>query len=545
MSAREIIALLFLGATFAGGAFMAGCSKGPENGGGAQAAKKLYTCGMHPQVIQDHPGDCPICGMKLTPVREAAGATNASSDQSAQPGERKSQTIAIDSVTIQNMGIRTAIVTRGPLRRNLRAVGMIDYNETTSVGVTAKFKGSIEKLYVNAVGQPVMRGDPLFDMESPKLCRAQTDYLLATSPPANARPDAQAIQTRARARLKSFDISDEQIAELEQTRQPRKTLRVLAPQDGLVIEMNVVEGQIVRAGTKLCRLADLGMVWIHADIYEQDLVYLQPGQEATVTLSHLPDREFRGRVACISPKVDGKTHSARVRMEFQNPGGFLKPGMAASLNLVCELEPSALLIPDMAILRSGETTTVFVALDGGKFEPRRVTLGPGAEQDEYQVLSGVSEGERIVTSGQFMLDSESQLREALQKMMPPRQAAGRAERETAGVSSIHGAINAAPSVTPAAVKYICPLPEHVSIQYDQPGKCPLCGTTLAPVSQATLKRLQPGGEIIYYTCPMPEHNEARFDKPGPCPKCGLTLIPVMEAPPLSGSDGARGHTAMP
>ncbi|HXP60835.1 MAG TPA: efflux RND transporter periplasmic adaptor subunit, partial [Dongiaceae bacterium] len=369
------------------------------------------------------------------------------------------------------------------------------------------------------------------------LYRAQTEYLLATRPPANARPGAEEIQTRARARLKAFDTSDEQLAELEQTREPQKALRILAPQDGLVIDLNVVEGQSVGAGMKLCRLADLGRVWMHADIYEQDLAYLQPGQEATVTLSYLPDREFRGRVAYITPSVDERTHSARVRMEFQNPGGFLKPGMAASVKLVCELEPSALLIPDMAILRSGETTTVFVALDGGKFDPRTVTLGPRAEPDDYQVLSGVSEGERIVTSGQFMLDSESQLREALQKMRPPR--------EAAAARSTPGAMNAAPTVTPGAVKYLCPVPEHVSIQYDQAGKCPLCGTTLVAVSPATLKRVQPGGAIIYYTCPMPEHGDARSDQPGQCSKCGMTLIPIMEAQPLTGADGGRGHGAMP
>ena len=207
-------------------------------------------------------------------------------------------------------------------------------------------------------------------------------------------------------------------------RQPQKTLRILAPQDGFVVEKNVTEGQMVDAGMKIYRLADLGLVWVQADIYEQDLAYIKLGQEATVTLSYLPDREFRGRVTYIYPNVDEKTRTARVRMEFHNPGYFLKPGMFATVKIVSELEPSVLLVPDMAILRSGEKTTVFVALEGGKFDPRTVTLGPQAENDEYQVLSGLSEGERIVTSGQFMLDSESQLREAIQKMLEPKKASG-------------------------------------------------------------------------------------------------------------------------
>jgi multidrug efflux pump subunit AcrA (membrane-fusion protein) len=520
---NKITTLLFLIATIGAGVFVAGCSKDHDHGGATatQQSKTLYTCGMHPQVIQDHPGNCPICGMKLTPIRN-----------------NESQTIAIDPVTIQNMGIRTATVTRGPLRRVIRTFGVVDYNETTLGEVTTKFKGWIEKLYVNATGQLVMRGDPLFEIYSPELYSAQVEYLLAAGPPANAAPDVDEIRNSARTKLKFFDISDGQIAELEKTRQPQKTLRILAPQDGFVIEKNVVEGQMVEPGMKIYRLADLGLVWVQADIYEQDLVYLKLGQEATMTLSYLPDREFRGRVTYIYPNVDEKTRTAHVRMEFHNPGYFLKPGMFATVKVVSELEPSVLLIPDMAILRSGEKTTVFVALDGGKFDPRAVTLGPQAENDEYQVLSGLSEGERIVTSGQFMLDSESQLREAIQKMQEPEKAS---ERERIGAPSTLNAANASPSATAGAVKYICPMPEHVSIAYDHPGKCPICGMTLVPVSEATLKKLQPGGKVLYYTCPMPEDSDVRSDKPGNCPKCGMTLIPVMEAPPAThpGSDRTR------
>jgi rubrerythrin len=216
--------------------------------------------------------------------------------------------------------------------------------------------------------------------------------------------------------------------------------------------------------------------------------------------------------------------------------------MFATVQVTSELEPSALLVPDMAILRSGENTTVFVALDGGKFDPRTVTLGPQAENDNYQVLSGLKEGERIVTSGQFMLDSESQLREAIQKMRGER-----GERGSVGASvsaEMSDTVHAqpaphAPDAQPApdapsfdtSVKYICPMPEHISIEYDHPGKCPICGMTLVPVSQATLKKLQPGGKLLYYTCPMPEHSDVHENKPGKCPKCGMTLIPVMEAPP--------------
>ena len=589
-----------------------------------QAAKTLYTCGMHPQVIQDKPGNCPICGMKLQPVRKQpgpstsaaktgerkilyykssmmAGETNsapakdsmgmdmvpvygdegsgAKTGASAKTGERKikyykstmtpgeisptprkdnmgmdmvpvyedeaaaaeSSTIAIDPVTTQNMGIRTAIVTRGPLRREIRTVGVIDYNETKLADVTTKFKGWIEKLYVNATGQLVMKGDPLFEIYSPELYSAQIEYLLATDPSNKSGTGSDSLKISALTKLKFFDISDEQIAELEKTRKATKTLQIVAPQDGFVVEKMVVQGQMVDAGMKIYRLADLGLVWVQAQIYEQDLVYLKLGQEATVTLSYMPDREFRGRVTYVYPNVDEKTRTARVRMEFHNPGYFLKPGMFATVRVRSELEASALLAPDMAILRSGEKTTVFVALDGGKFDPRTVTLGPQAENDNYQVLSGLSEGERIVTSGQFMLDSESQLREAIQKMLEPKKTAAAAPTTNTMPGMQHEGMpgtshevmpGMAAATTNATVKYICPMPEHVSIQYEQPGKCPVCGMTLVPVSQATLQKLQPGGKLLYYTCPMPEHSDVHETKAGKCPKCGMALIPVMEAPPL-------------
>ena len=493
--------------------------------GDASKEKTLYTCGMHPQVVQDHPGNCPICGMKLTPIRAGGGA--ATPDSSA---------IAIDSVTVQNMGIRTALVTRGPLRRTIRTVGVIGYDETMLADVTTKFKGWVEKLYANATGQLVMCGDPLFEIYSPEIYSAQREYVLALEQETDAKGRAE-LKTSALTKLRFFDVPDDQIAELERTHQPQKTIRILAPQDGFVAEKMVVQGQMVDPGMKLYRLADLGLVWVQAQIYEQDLAYIQLGQEATVTLAYLPDREFRGRVTYIYPSVDEKTRTAMVRMEFHNPGYFLKPGMFATVHLLSELEPSAVLVPDMAILRSGEKSTVFVALPGGKFEPRAVTLGPQAENDYYQVLSGVKEGERIVISGQFMLDSESQLREAIQKMTKPGGNESPAPDTKAVEVAMPGRLpgRAAAASGAAEVKYICPMPEHVSLEYNHPGKCPLCSMALVPVSAAMLQKLQPGGKLLYYTCPMSEHSDIHESKPGKCPKCGMTLIPVMQAPPIQGA----------
>mgnify|MGYP002789745033 CR=1 FL=1 len=352
-------------------------------------------------------------------------------------------------------------------------------------------------------------------------------------------PGTESLRATALTKLRFFDISDEQIAELEKTRHARKTLRVSAPRDGIVVEKMAVEGQMVDAGMKLYRLADLGIVWVQAQVFEQDLAFVRLGQEATVSLSYLPDRKFRGRVTYVYPTVDEKTRTARVRMEFHNPGYFLKPGMFATVELQAELAESAILVPDMAVLRSGEKNTVFVALDGGKFEPRTVTLGPRAENNFYQVLSGLNEGERVVTSGQFMLDSESQLREAIQKMLQPGAVATTNEHAGHGVTST----NAASAVASPDIAYICPMPEHVALKYPKPGKCPLCGMVLVPVTTELLAKIQPGGRVEHYTCPMPEHADVKLDQPGKCPRCGMTLIPMMQSPqPATAKPAAHeGH----
>jgi Cu(I)/Ag(I) efflux system membrane fusion protein len=555
----KIIPVLLLAAVTSAGVFFAGCSKDGDVNPAANASKgkTLYTCGMHPQIIQDHPGNCPICGMKLTPIRKQAGtgapaerkvayykSTMNPGETSPQPGKdsmgmdmvpvyenaaNESQTIAIDPSTIQTMGIRTAEVTRGPLRRVIRTVANVDYDETALAEVTTKYKGWIEKLYVDATGALVNPGDPLFEIYSPELYSAQTEYLSALGAESGTpAAEDRALRDSARTKLKFYDISDAQIAELEKTRTAKKTLTVTAPISGFVVEKSIVAGQMVDSGMKLYRLADVGVVWVYAQVYEQDLSAVQLGQEATMTLSYLPDRKFRGRVTYVYPTVDEKTRTARVRMEFHNPGYFLKPGMFATVELVADLAPSALLVPDSAVLRSGAKNTVFIALPGGKFEARTVALGSSAENNQDQVLSGLSEGERIVTSGQFMLDSESQLREAIQKMNNPG--------VTAPVESAPGTneTNSTVVIGTGADKmvYVCPMPEHVSIEYDHPGKCPICAMALVPVTKSLLEKIQPGGKVLYYTCPMPEHSDVHADKPGKCPHCGMTLIPVMSAATL-------------
>jgi membrane fusion protein, copper/silver efflux system len=556
----KTISCLLLIAAVGADVILAGCSRSHDHDGTAaiQGVKTLYTCGMHPQVIQDHPGNCPICGMKLTPIRKQAGGTQTgqrkvkfykstlspeetsptpakdSMGMDMQPvseeaaGVADSSVLAIDPVTRQNMNLRVTRLACGPLRKTIRTFGAIDYNETALTDVTTKFKGWAEKLYVDATGQLVHRGDPLFEVYSPELYSAQVEYLLVLGQSSTNDAGTKLLRETAANKLKFYDISDAQIAELARTRVPRKTLQVVAPMDGFATEKAVVQGQMVEPGTKLYRLANLEIIWVLAQIYEQDLRYVQLGQEAVVKLSSLPDRVFRGRVTYVYPNVDEKTRAARVRLEFENPGYFLKPGMFVSVEINAEIERSTLLVPDSAVLRSGTKNTVFVALEGGKFDARAVVLGAEADDGFHQVISGLNEGERVVASGQFMLDSESQLREAIQKMGRPSDESNASTPAAAPTNTERQTAPAKPLAE--SIVYVCPMPEHVSITYDHSGKCPICGMALVPVTPGDLKKLQPGGKVLYYTCPMPEHGEVHQDKPGKCPICAMTLIPVMSAP---------------
>lgn len=486
----------------------ASCSKQPA---AAPGGKTLYTCSMHPQIIQDKPGNCPICGMKLEPIRkQAAPAASPSPDvkrikyykstmlpgeMSTKPGKdsmgmdmvpvyedaasAKPNVITVDGRTVQEMGVRTALVEKGPLIRDIRALARVDFDETAVSDVNVREAGWVEHLYVSSVGQLVHRGQPLFDFFSPELLVAEKEYLLAIERGADYAADTV-------VKLHSEGISNEQIATLEKTRQATRLIQIIAPRDGFVVEKNVIEGQMLERGAEIYRIADLATVWVLADVYESDLPFIKVGQDATVRLSYLSDRAFTGKVTYIYPTVDEKTRAVKVRMQFYNPGYFLKPGMYASAEIHAELDPDTVLVPDTAILRSGETNTVFVAQAGGTFEPRTISIGPRGSGGVFQVLGGLKPGERVVTSGQFLLDSESQLREAVQKMQGA-DSASPAPMEGSSPSTISSDSPALPAATPEQMKYVCPMPEHVSITYDHPGKCPICGMPLIPVSNATGK----------------------------------------------------------
>jgi multidrug efflux pump subunit AcrA (membrane-fusion protein) len=408
-----------------------------------RAAGQLYTCGMHPQIIKQAPGDCPICGMKLTPIRAntagaPAGERKIKHYKSTMiPGEVKpapgkdsmgmdmapvyegedassANTIQIDAATTQRMNLKTAPVARGPVRREIRAAGAVAYNEEGLRDITTKYEGWIEKLHVNTTWAAVKAGDPLFEIYLPDLYNAQLNYAVALQ----AEGDAGGTLTRAAlARLRLLDVPDEVTAELKRSGEAPRTLVFRAPADGVVIEKMAVAGQMMQPGERIYRLADLSTVWVQAQIYEKDLPFVREGQPVKIRTSYGPEKTFEGRVQLLLPQVEEQTRSVTARIVLPNPEGHLRPGMFVKADFVSQLAGDAVLVPDIAVLRSGERNTVFVALDGGFFEPREITLGARGEGNFYEVPDGLAAGERIVTSGQFMLDSESQLREAIQKML--------------------------------------------------------------------------------------------------------------------------------
>jgi Cu(I)/Ag(I) efflux system membrane fusion protein/cobalt-zinc-cadmium efflux system membrane fusion protein len=430
----------------------------------ATETKTQYTCGMHPFIIQDEPGLCPICGMKLTPLKPGTGGQQAAAVPAGErkikywqapmdptyirnePGkspmgmdlvpvyedETATGGIVIDPVTAQNMGIRTAPVERRNLARTLRTVGLVTYEESRQYSINSKIDGWIERLHVNQTGQMVRKGQPLLEIYSPELVAAQQEYLLslgyarrlAESPFPEIAEGARRLVEAARTRLAYWDISEKQIRVLEQTGQLRKTLTLYSPYHGVVTEKKTFEGMRVMAGEELLQISDISRVWVNADIYEYELPWIKVGQTASVEIPFAVGKLLKGKITYIYPYLENETRTVKARIEFPNPGLELKPDMYANVRIETQAVEGALAIPGNAVLNSGKGQTVFVARGEGRFDPRVVQTGVTDEEGYVQILAGLNDGETVVTSAQFMLDSESKLREAIQKMLEPKKEPG-------------------------------------------------------------------------------------------------------------------------
>lgn len=377
---------------------------------------KYWVSPMEPTYIRNEPGKDTM-GMDLVPVYE-------------EEGEQKepASTIRIDPVTMQNMGVRMGRVERRSLVKDIRTVGNIIYDETQIFAVNIKFSGWIEKLYVNFVGEAVKKGQPLFEVYSPELVTAQEEYLLALeqferlsdSSYPRVRQVTEGLLKASRTRLQYWDLTEEQIAQIGSSGKTRKTLTVYSPATGVVTKKSAFGGHFVKEGEMQYEIVNLATVWVDVDIYEYELPWVKTGMPAEMELAYIPGKRFKGKVLFIYPYLETKTRTAKLRLQFVNPNYELKPGMYADIFLKSTVAKNTLVVPQEAVIFSGMRRIVYVSLGEGKFEPREIKLGSEGNANEFQVLDGLKEGEEIVLSAQFMLDSESRLQEAIQKMLELR-----------------------------------------------------------------------------------------------------------------------------
>ncbi|NWJ42235.1 MAG: efflux RND transporter periplasmic adaptor subunit [Geothrix sp.] len=389
-----------------------GAKDGHDHGATSAAApkKQMYQCPMHPQIIQDHPGACPICGMDLVPMEEVGtGGT----------GLEGHAAITIDPERQQLIGLRTEKVAEGMVSGELRALGRVVVDETRVRKVTVKVEGFVEKLFVDFVGKPVAKGQPLFSLYSPEFVSAQREYLLALQTQkslagGSLQGSGGELLESAKRRLGLWDVPKEAIDHLEKTGEVQKALTLRSPISGVVTVKNVMEGARITPADILFEITDLSRVWVQVDVYEAELGRAKVGMPADLMVEASPGKTFRGRIVFVDPVMDPKTRTARARVEFANPRGELKPEMFGDVLLKGQGR-KGMIIPLDAVLDAGTTKVVFVALGGGRFEPREVTTGTMVGE-KVEIRSGLKVGEEVVVRANFLVDSESRLKAALAQL---------------------------------------------------------------------------------------------------------------------------------
>lgn len=367
-------------------------------------ADPTYVCPMHPQIVRNEPGSCPICGMNL--VLQETG-----------PAGAGNPTVQVSAATRQNMGLRTTSVERLTLWKFIDTVGYVAYDEDSLLHVHPRANGWVEKIYVRAEGDTVKQGQTLLEYYSPEVVVAQEEYLIALRMGATADLGVkqQSLLESARIRMRLLEIPEEVITEITRTRKVRRTMPVVARHGGIVTRLGVREGMYVTPQLEMYTIANLSNVWVMVDVFEDQLSWVEVGRPAEVRVAALPGKVWQGSVDYLYPQLDPKTRTLKVRLRIPNPEGVLTPNMYANAMIFGGPKNSVLAIPREALIPSGEATRVVKLVEEDRFQPVNVVVGMQS-MDKVEILEGLNEGDRVVVSGQFLIDSESNLQASFRRM---------------------------------------------------------------------------------------------------------------------------------
>ncbi len=372
-------------------------SSGSSSSSGANGEREVlyWQAPMDPNYRRDEPGKSPM-GMELVPVY--------ADEVDGQPG-----VVSIDPTIINNLGVRTAKAERGPLSRQIETVGYVGYDEDTVQHVHTRVDGWIERLETKASGDPVKKGQLLFELYSPTLVNAQEEYLTAL------RSDNTLLRKASRERLAALGVNANEIARLDKERSIRQRVRVIAESDGVIAHLGVREGIFVTPSTEIMSIAELDTIWVLAEVFERQSAWVKAGQHAMVELDYVPGETWHGEVDYVYPELDPKTRTLKVRLRFDNASTVLRPNMFARVSIMGDDIGNVVHVPREALIRGGKVNRVVVALGDGRFKAQPVTIGIESG-DRVAIRRGLSQGDEVVTSGQFLIDSESNIEAALSRM---------------------------------------------------------------------------------------------------------------------------------
>jgi len=364
----------------------------------AKDLKATYVCPMHPNIVRDHPGHCPICGMALV-------------NKGVEPHKLEQPVVGLAPDVIEKLGVRTAEVVRGDLTQEIKTVGYVDYDHDLMDNVSVATAGWVENLSRRRIGLRVQKGELLLELYSPEFLRVQKEYIAAQKKDKSGvlrKYGSRRQSVEPRDALRYMGISDSLQNEIAREGKPRFRIPIYAPRYGEIVALNIKKHDFVPANYAMFTIADLSSVWVYADLYEHQMAMVHMNQKAEVEVNAFPGRKFRGQIYYIDPVLDPKTRTMKVRLLISNPNWELKPNMFADVRIITDPKQKVLKIPREALIETGKRSSVILDRGGGRFQPVDVVAGMRSG-DQVEILSGLKEGDKVVVSGQFLIDSEANL----------------------------------------------------------------------------------------------------------------------------------------